>query len=228
MCSKSFDFTTVTSIPEPDGSVLAACQDVFCRPFCITSNVDGSLMSIENDMNRLRWWLRGSHKTRSRLRTCDHECTKSEDLTRLSFTPDMSKRALSPNLLPPAKRLHTTGSHRATTRAPFSFNDSLYDELVLSIFSHLSWVDLCSAQATSTHWCRLASDNTLWKNLFIKVFGRSRLRGSRGYAIRSDGREVRPLPGRIHSKPDPVMDWKWMFRISSNWKRGMRRRHFDL
>ncbi|KAG6813555.1 hypothetical protein H0H92_009947 [Tricholoma furcatifolium] len=131
----------------------------------------------------------------------------------------MSKRSLSPNPLPPAKRIHTTGPH-LPAKSPFSFNDSLYDELILCIFSHLSWFDLCAAQATSTNWCRLACDNTLWKNLYLRVFGRSRLRGSRGYVIRADGREVRPLPGRIHIKQEPIKDWKWMFRVSSNWKNG--------
>ncbi|KAG6842155.1 hypothetical protein C0991_001648 [Blastosporella zonata] len=133
----------------------------------------------------------------------------------------MSKRALPPASLPPAKRLHTVASQLGTTEtAKFSFNDSLYDELILCIFSHLSWVDLCAAHATSTNWRRLASDNTLWKNLYLAAFGRSRLRGSRGYVTRSDGREIRPLPGRVQLNSESTKDWKEMFRISSNWKNG--------
>ncbi|GLB37546.1 putative A Receptor for Ubiquitination Targets [Lyophyllum shimeji] len=135
----------------------------------------------------------------------------------------MSKRSLSPAPLPDAKRLHTSGhaaNHGLPQNPRLSFNDSLYDELVLCIFSHLSWVDLCAAQATSRNWYRLASDNELWRKLYIRVFGRSRLRGSRGYVTRSDGREVKPLPGWAAAKQEPVKDWKWMFRISSNWKRG--------
>ena len=45
-----------------------------------------------------------------------------------------------------------------------------------------------------------------------------RLRGVRGFIGRGDGREVRPLPGR--AKAEDVKDWKWMFRISSNWRTG--------
>ncbi|KAI0737577.1 hypothetical protein C8Q80DRAFT_312993 [Daedaleopsis nitida] len=45
-----------------------------------------------------------------------------------------------------------------------------------------------------------------------------RLRGARGFIARDDGRVVRPLPGR--ARVDEVRDWKWMFRISSNWRTG--------
>lgn len=134
----------------------------------------------------------------------------------------MSKRYLSPAPLPPPKRLHIS-SHsppvHSTPRRPLSFDDSLYDELILCIFSHLSWVDLCAAQSTSKNWCRLAADNELWRNLYLSAFARPRLRGARGFHARSDGREVRPLPGRVASS-DTLKDWKWMFRISSNWRKG--------
>lgn len=134
----------------------------------------------------------------------------------------MSKRYLSPAPLPPSKRLyistHSPPAH-STPRRPLSFDNSLYDELILCIFSHLSWVDLCAAQSTSKNWCRLAADNELWRNLYLSAFGRPRLRGARGFHARSDGREVRPLPGRAASS-DTLKDWKWMFRISSNWRKG--------
>ncbi|RDB24848.1 hypothetical protein Hypma_007776 [Hypsizygus marmoreus] len=129
-----------------------------------------------------------------------------------------SKRTLSPAPLPAAKRLHTASS--AGPQPRLSFDSSLYEELILCIFSHLSWVDLCAAQATSRNWYRLAADNELWRRLYLHVFGRSRLRGSRGFVARSDGREVRPLPGRANSKEESLKDWKWMFRISSNWRKG--------
>ncbi|KAF5380399.1 hypothetical protein D9615_004528 [Tricholomella constricta] len=135
----------------------------------------------------------------------------------------MSKRSLSPAPAPTAKRLHTSGAsgiHETARKTTLSFNDSLYDELVVCIFSHLSWIDLCAAQATSRNWYRLAADNELWRNLYLNAFGRSRLRGSRGHVTRSDGREVRPLPGWANTKKEAVKDWKWMFRISSNWKKG--------
>lgn len=50
------------------------------------------------------------------------------------------------------------------------------------------------------------------------VYGRSRLRGASGFFARSDGKEMKPLPGA--AKPAVFKDWKWMFRISSNWRRG--------
>ena len=58
----------------------------------------------------------------------------------------------------------------------------------------------------------------LWKSLYISEYGRLRLRGARGFIGRGDGREVKPLPGR--AKAEDVRDWKWMFRISSNWRTG--------
>jgi hypothetical protein len=134
----------------------------------------------------------------------------------------MSKRYLSSAPLPAPIRLHTSSLSpvlHSVPKRPLSFDDSLYDELVLCIFSHLSWVDLCAAQSTNKNWCRLAADNELWRNLYLTVFGRSRLRGARGFRARPDGREVRPLPGRA-ANSDIFKDWKWMFRISSNWRKG--------
>ncbi|CCM03337.1 uncharacterized protein FIBRA_05466 [Fibroporia radiculosa] len=135
-----------------------------------------------------------------------------------------SKRSLSPAPLPPPKRAHTT-SNPEQPQASFSahalqstFDTLLYDEIVLVIFSHLSWADLCAVQPTNRHWSRLSLDNQLWKDLYLREYGRPRLRGVRGFIGRADGREVRPLPGR--AKSDDVKDWKWMFRISSNWRTG--------
>ncbi|KAF9012448.1 hypothetical protein BDQ17DRAFT_1321469 [Cyathus striatus] len=130
----------------------------------------------------------------------------------------MSKRSGSPPPLPPPKRVHIASPQTAHHAIPFSFDNSFYDELILCIFSHLSWIDLCSAQATNRNWARLATDNELWRKLYLKIFGRTRLRGVRGFIGRMDGREIKPLPGR--AKADDLRDWKWMFRISSNWRRG--------
>jgi F-box-like len=98
------------------------------------------------------------------------------------------------------------------------FDNCLYDELILYIFSYLSWVDLCVSQPTNRNWARLTADNELWRNLYMRAYGRTRLRGSKGFISRADGREVKPLPGR--AKTDQLKDWKWMFRISSNWRKG--------
>ncbi len=133
----------------------------------------------------------------------------------------MTKHRLSPAPLPPSKRLHSInsdGSH-PSSKPRLTFETALYDELILCIFSHLSWVDLCATQSTSRTWCRLAADNELWRVLYLRVYGRPRLRGARGFIGRADGREVRSLPGR--AKIEDLKDWKWMFRISSNWRTGM-------
>lgn len=71
----------------------------------------------------------------------------------------MSKRRLSPAPFPAAKRLHVTGDTNRRSNPLANFDISLYDELVLVIFSHLSWVDLCTVQATNRNWSRLATDN---------------------------------------------------------------------
>lgn len=134
----------------------------------------------------------------------------------------MSKRSLSPAQLPPARRLRVSGSSRPHASQILGFENSLYDELILCIFSYLSWVDLCATQATSRNWARLAADNELWREQYLKVYGRTRLRGAKGFFARLDGREIKPLPGRV-VRAELHKDWKWMFRISSNWRNGMLR-----
>ncbi|KAF9819142.1 hypothetical protein IEO21_02313 [Rhodonia placenta] len=130
-----------------------------------------------------------------------------------------SKRPLSPASLPPSKRLHGALSSSSSNHNPRPTFDTLfYDEIILSIFSYLPWTDLCSIQSTNRNWARLSLDNQLWKALYLKEYGRTRLRGVRGFIGRMDGREVRPLPGR--AKSEEMKDWKWMFRISSNWRTG--------
>ncbi|KAA1474241.1 hypothetical protein DENSPDRAFT_840811 [Dentipellis sp. KUC8613] len=99
-----------------------------------------------------------------------------------------------------------------------TFDTLLYDELILHIFSYLPWADLCAVQATNRNWSRLSADNQLWKSLYLTEYGRSRLRGGRGFIGRADGREIKPLPGRAHA--DELKNWKAMFRISTNWRTG--------
>lgn len=132
----------------------------------------------------------------------------------------MAKHELTDPSLPPAKRLCASSGSPVPVDAHrlLTFDNSIYDELVLCIFAHLSWIDLCAVQATSRNWARLAADNELWRKQFLSTFGRPRLRGSRGFLARSDGKEVKPLPGRARN--DEHKDWKWMFRISANWKTG--------
>ncbi|KAI0666607.1 hypothetical protein C8Q78DRAFT_1058367 [Trametes maxima] len=139
----------------------------------------------------------------------------------------MSKRSLSPAPLPPSKRIHTAVEESPPGEMPSTFDNVLSDEIVLFIFSYLAPSDLCMTQRTNRNWARLSLDNQLWKSLYIREYGRTRLRGARGFISRGDGREIKPLPGR--AKPEDVKDWKWMFRISSNWRTGRcSLEHFDL
>ncbi|KAJ7045649.1 hypothetical protein C8F04DRAFT_1206490 [Mycena alexandri] len=131
----------------------------------------------------------------------------------------MSKRSLSPSTLslPPSKRLHSLAS--SAPLLALTFDSALYEELILLIFANLSWLDLCAAQAVNKNWARLALDNGLWKDQYLNVFGRSRLRGGKGFIGRTDGREIKRLPERAKVPPE-LKDWRWMFRISWNWKKG--------
>ncbi|KIY67171.1 hypothetical protein CYLTODRAFT_422789 [Cylindrobasidium torrendii FP15055 ss-10] len=126
------------------------------------------------------------------------------------------KHQLEDALLPAPKRAHTlVGARRS---APLTFESALYDELILAILSYLHWTDLCAAQATNRTLARLAADNELWRATFLRTFGLPRLRGVRGFP----SREIHPLPKRARQLPlsDERKDWKWMFRISSNWRTG--------
>ncbi|KAG2153680.1 uncharacterized protein EDB93DRAFT_1134121 [Suillus bovinus] len=135
----------------------------------------------------------------------------------------MSKHRLSPVPLPPAKRLHHTRISSQEHRLITTFDNALYDELILFIFSFLNCRDLCAMHRTNRNCSRLASDNQLWKTLFIREFGKTRLRGGKGFYGLTDGRLVKPLPLRAStsmSSADDTLDWKWMHRISSNWRNG--------
>ncbi|KAG1746091.1 hypothetical protein EDB19DRAFT_1953707 [Suillus lakei] len=135
----------------------------------------------------------------------------------------MSKHRLSPAPLPPAKRLQNTRLSSQEHRLITTFDNALYDELILFIFSFLNSRDLCAMQGTNRNCARLASDNQLWKALFVREYGKTRLRGGKGFYGRTDGRSVKPLPSRASvstSSTDDAVDWKWMYRISSNWKSG--------
>ncbi|KAG1799797.1 uncharacterized protein HD556DRAFT_1344913 [Suillus plorans] len=135
----------------------------------------------------------------------------------------MSKHRLSPAPLPPAKRLHHTRISSQGHSLITTFDNALYDELILFIFSFLNSRDLCAMHGTNRNCARLASDNQLWKALFVREYGKTRLRGGKGFYGRTDGRSVKPLPLRAStstSSADDALDWKWMYRISSNWKNG--------
>lgn len=79
-------------------------------------------------------------------------------------TTVMSKHRLSPIPEPPAKRQHTLSSS-PIARLQLTFDSALYDELILSIFAHLSWADLCVVQRTNKNWARLSSDNQVHNSI---------------------------------------------------------------
>ena len=72
---------------------------------------------------------------------------------------ERNKRPLSPAPLPPPKRFHIPGGSLSSNSIKFTFDTLLYDELILVIFSYLSWADLCAVQRTNRNWARLALDN---------------------------------------------------------------------
>lgn len=131
----------------------------------------------------------------------------------------MPKRRPSPATLPVAKR-HAGPQLSSERHSVITFDSALYDELILFIFSFLDHRDLCAVEAANKNCSRLASDDQLWKGLFLREFGRPRLRGGRGFYGRTDGRLVKPLPSRAYLPEENVLNWKWMFRISSNWRNG--------
>lgn len=79
----------------------------------------------------------------------------------LTASSTMSKHRLSPALQPHPKRQHTILP--LTRGTQLTFDNAFYDELILFIFAHLSWVDLCAIQSTNRNWSRLASDNEVYK-----------------------------------------------------------------
>ncbi|CAE6530680.1 unnamed protein product [Rhizoctonia solani] len=141
----------------------------------------------------------------------------------------MPKRPHSPSLdsVFSVKHAHTLAINRPNQHAVSNFDTILSDETVLVIFASLDPYHLSLARLVNKHWNRLATDNHLWRIMFLREFSRSRLRGSRGFTTH---REIKPLPSRAQAHaeeqilddnlPENYTDWRWMFRISSNWSRG--------
>ena len=71
----------------------------------------------------------------------------------------MSKHKLTPDILPPVKRQHTAISTQPRSHRQAVSLATLYDEIILVIFSYLSYADLCAVQRTNRNWSRLALDN---------------------------------------------------------------------
>ena len=82
-------------------------------------------------------------------------------LDRLDPSYPMAKRSLSPVHLPLAKRAHLIAQSPSTVLPPAQPNsfESLYDELILHVFTFLSYTDLCALQTTDRNLARLSLDN---------------------------------------------------------------------
>ena len=79
----------------------------------------------------------------------------------------MSRHRLTLVSLPAAKRRHTSTEQNIMSTPLLNFDATLYDELILVIFSYLSWTDLCSIQSVNRLWARLASDNQVCLLLLV-------------------------------------------------------------
>lgn len=113
----------------------------------------------------------------------------------------MSKRSLSPVHLPPAKRPHLSASSPSTSlhASQSTSFETLYDELILYIFTFLSFVDLCALQATDRNCARLSLDNQVHSTFISGTpFLRGRIEHS-GYLLLLVVEE--PLPARVWEAP---------------------------
>ena len=85
----------------------------------------------------------------------------------------MAKRSHSPAHLPPAKRSHLSTPSESSTCIPPARSDlfeSLYDELILHIFTFLSYTDLCALQTTNRNLARLSLDNQVHNTFIPEIF----------------------------------------------------------
>ncbi|KZT56232.1 hypothetical protein CALCODRAFT_323358 [Calocera cornea HHB12733] len=152
------------------------------------------------------------------------------------------KRAGSPGSPPPAKRAHIP---RPSRQAPDPAEpepeperaciSDLSDEVFLHVLAYLSYDSLAAVQQVSTHWLRLARDNQLWKQLFLRDHSHKHLRsvsahGTGKRRAHDPFRPIAPLPRRpahTHARPpgtaereEGPLDWRWMYRLSQNWATG--------
>ncbi len=71
----------------------------------------------------------------------------------------MLKHRLQDAALPVRKQRRTDVGQTIASQLLLNFDASLYDELILCIFSHLSWTDLSVMQSINRNWARLTTDN---------------------------------------------------------------------
>ncbi|ORE06852.1 hypothetical protein BCV72DRAFT_227680 [Rhizopus microsporus var. microsporus] len=89
---------------------------------------------------------------------------------------------------------------------------SFSKELALKVFSYLSSADLLQCAAVSTHWAKLANDETLWKPLFYNRFCESET-NDQNHIARSNNK-------RRTSATRYGGSWKTKYRVHQNWLHG--------
>lgn len=110
------------------------------------------------------------------------------------FCSAMAKRSLSPAPLPPAKRSHLSTPPPPTPARSCCF-ESLYDELILHIFTCLSYTDLCVAQSINRNWARLSLDNQVHSTFISRICSLLRDRVEHSGCLLVAVEE--PLPARV-------------------------------
>lgn len=83
---------------------------------------------------------------------------------------------------------------------------SLNEELLLHIFSHLNLQSVCDALLVCHKWYRIGSDNKIWRDLYYANF----FKKHRFQTTLSIGNERKP-----------GVDWKSLFKLRYNWNRGV-------
>ncbi|KAI8078153.1 uncharacterized protein B0P05DRAFT_111732 [Gilbertella persicaria] len=105
--------------------------------------------------------------------------------------------------LPSKKRLRRTKKLQCQLEKRIDFVDSVFSkELVLKVFSFLSSSDLAQCAVVSLRWSQMASDEMLWKPLFMNQFEAQENITQKTTATRYGG------------------SWKTKYRVHHNWLLG--------
>ncbi|KAF5129492.1 hypothetical protein DV495_002192 [Geotrichum candidum] len=111
----------------------------------------------------------------------------------------MSKRKPSPEL--PASAFKRTKLTPAAVTI-----DSLNEELLLHVFSHLNVPNLCNTLLVCKKWYRIGSDNKIWRDLYqANFFKKHRFQTTLSIGI----------------ERQEELDWKSFFKLRYNWNRGV-------
>lgn len=101
--------------------------------------------------------------------------------------------------------------------APSRRLESLSDELILQCIGELEVADLLTLSETSRHLNRLATDDQLWRILYLRHFIDGRRRRRRSSSSRQAS--ISTLTGRTWQE-EGTKTWKELFRVAHNWSTG--------